>query len=238
MTNESSIVESSGQPKPVELSGQQLVLYKALVKKNQLVAKMYLGALSVYQQNINPDRLALTAHGLRELMEKLPRHLDMPLAAQPSVVTKRPSMKEKVKALLQDWKKAKKNSKCFDKQSWSGEIDGHLQKYLTQSEEFSQWVEADHPTRKQQTGKVLRRLDPQSRPLPPTIEDLRIKEWDQCHDYLEGVSHHNPDAMPEEFGRWLDVLEGFLLDSLCPRTYDDRSTIDEIIREGEPDAKP
>ena len=230
--------ESSGQPKPAELSGHQLALHNALAKKNKLLAAMYLGALSVYQQSINPDRLALTAHDLRELMEKLPRHLDIPVATQPVTVKKQPSLIDKVKALVQGWKKAKRNSNCFGNPLWSGKIDGPLQRYLVRLEEFSLWVETNRPTRKQQTGKVIRRLDPQSRPLPPTIEDLRIEEWDQCHDYFEGVSHHNRDATVEEFVRWLDVLESFLLDRLCPRTYDDRSIIDKIIREGEADAKP
>ena len=45
---------------------------------------MYLGALMVFDQGGNPDRLALAAHSFRELMEKLPRYIDVPAESSPS----------------------------------------------------------------------------------------------------------------------------------------------------------
>lgn len=66
------------------LTGQQRALYEALLDlgsaakdENPRMAKMYFGAVLVLRQIGNPDRLALAAHGLRELMEKMPRFLDV-----------------------------------------------------------------------------------------------------------------------------------------------------------------
>ena len=215
----------------VEFSGQQLALYKALAKKNILLATIYSGAISVYGQNTNSDRLALAAHGLRELIEKLPRYLDMPMDV------KLLNMMETIRPFQASWISAK-TSACLSNSSWKGEIDSPLQTYLEQSDVFFTWLVTNRLTRSQQVGKVVRHLDPQGRPLPSAIEELRIRELDHCRDYFEAVSHHSGETLSEKFDQWLAVLEIFLLDRLSPRTYEDRSLIDEIIREGEANAKP
>jgi hypothetical protein len=218
------------QPMPLQLSGQQRALYEALSEKDERLAGMYLGSLLVLRQTENPDLLALAAHGLRELMEKLPRYFDLPVGTKP------PSLKVKVLELTRSWGNAVKNSKCGENPSWSGVIDSPLRKFLKKTQEFFTWFEAEHPTRKQQTAKVLRGLDLIDRPLPAPIEQLRIEEWDKCHDYLKGVSHHAILPWPGDFISRLEVLECFLLDRLRPRTFEDHAEIDRIIREGETNA--
>src|SRR5262249_46050749 len=220
----------NGQPTPLQLSGQQRALYGALSEKDERLAGMYLGSLLVLRQIENPDLLALAAHGLRELMEKLPRYRDLPVTAKP------PSLKEKVRNLLQSWSNTAKHSQCLLDPAWSGTIDGPLLKFLKRAQEFFSWFESEHPTRKQQTAKVLRSLDPMDRPLPAPIEQLRIEEWDKCHNYFEGVSHHTIPSSPEDFVLWLAVLDHFLLDRLRPRTFEDHTEIDRIISEGEANA--
>jgi hypothetical protein len=163
-------------------------------------------------------------------MEKLPRYLDLPVATKP------PSLKEKVIHLGQSWSNFTKNSKCCGNPGWSGTIDRPLQNFLKKARDFFAWFEAERPTRKQQTAKILRRLDPLDLPLPKPIEYLRVEEWDKCHDYFESVSHHNTVPTPEDFALWLIAVERFLLERLHPRTFDDHAKLDQIIREGEVNA--
>jgi hypothetical protein len=68
------------------LKGQQRAAYDALLQKdlalkakNSKMAQMYIGSILVLQQVGNPDRFALAAHGIRELMEKMSRYLDVPV---------------------------------------------------------------------------------------------------------------------------------------------------------------
>jgi hypothetical protein len=82
------------------LSGQQQTLLIALNEKDPKAAKMYLGALHVFQQRANPDRLALAAHGLRELMEKLPKYVDIPARGQ---AKSQPTLYVKVRELADSW---------------------------------------------------------------------------------------------------------------------------------------
>jgi hypothetical protein len=57
------------------------VILAALTEKHERLRVMYLGALYVLRSD-NPDRFALGAHSIRELIEKLPDHVDLPAAAR------------------------------------------------------------------------------------------------------------------------------------------------------------
>ena len=139
-------------PDRIELSGQQFALYTALSKKDGGLAAMYYGALSVSKQIENPDRMALAAHGLRELMEKLPRFHDLPKETKPTAMT------AMVRVLTASWGNAVGKSNCHSNGIWSGEIDRALERFLKKAQEFFVWIEKERPTRKQAAARILRNL--------------------------------------------------------------------------------
>ena len=97
-------------------SSVQNKLYRALNELNPDLARMYHGVLLVLADDKNPERFVFAAHGLRELMEKLPRYLGIPIR-QPGG--------ELVKAVshLQDlWEKVKKERQNFLDQGFVGLI--------------------------------------------------------------------------------------------------------------------
>jgi hypothetical protein len=216
-----------GSPPDTTMTGRQMALYQALGKKDKQLASMYLGALAVLKHASNPDRLSLAAHGLRELLEKLPRFLDIPLESKPL------SMKEKIRPLQQTWVQAQKHSDCLKTSSASDAIDNPLRSYLDMSDSFFSWFDGVHLTRKQQAAKVVRGLDPQKKGLPAPIEQLHVEAWDKFRDYFVGVSHHTINETFDEFIKWVDALESYLIDRLVPRTFDDFAALDAIIGEGE-----
>jgi len=208
------------------LSGQQQALYAALVEKERRLASMYHGALAVFGQRDNPDRLALAAHGLRELMEKLPRYLNLPTDTQPKLA-------EKLRTLNQSWDRTVGKSKCHEDGKWNGEIDGTLGDILLEIAAFFAWVNEQVPKRKESTARILRTLDALGRALPAPIEALRTEQWDLIHRFFISVGHHQRSTSDEEFTTWLSALERFLLDQLTPQTFEDHAKIDAIINEGE-----
>ncbi len=218
----------SDKPHQIQLSGRQQELYKALSEKEQSLADIYLGSLMILQQTENPDSLALAAHGLRELMEKLPRYLDTPIEDK-----KGPTLKEKARELEQAWDQTLENSGSYSNSDWSGNIDRLLRTFLRKASDFFTWFKAERPTKKQQTEKILRELDPLGQSLPNPIETLRIEEWDQYNNFFQKISHHNAQSTPEVFSSFLYAFENFLLDRLLPRTFEDHTELDSIIREGE-----
>jgi hypothetical protein len=187
---------------------------------------MYLGALLALEQTGNPENIVHAAHSLRELMEKLPKYRDLPVKQQPR-------LREKTMQLSQDWREVLDNHQSHESNSWNGTINNSLRKFLQSTHNFFEWFKDQHRTRKEQAAILLRGLDPLRLPLPGPIEDLRIQEWYNYVEYLQGVSHHGNAAILEEFCSWLGAIEKFLLDHLCPRTFEDQKEIKEIIEAGE-----
>jgi len=217
------------EPKLVHLSGQQSALLRALQEGDERLSVMYLGALTVLTDQRNQDRFAQAAHSLREVMEKLPKYLDIPVAI------KTIPLNAKVRELGFSWKKACINSKCCAESNWSGPIDEPLSRFLTTVESFFSWFKQIHPTRRGKIARALKSMN-QDYYIPPVIEDLRVNEWSLIQDYFIGIAHHQMPQIAEEFLRWLNALESFLLDYLCPRTFEDHKALRKIISEGESNA--
>ncbi len=210
----------------VELSGQQLAFHRALTEKSAKLASMYHGALRVLQDDGNPDRLALAAHGLRELMEKLPAHFDVEMPAH------RESLGPKVRELENHWKQTVDKSTCRNPDGpWRGEIDRHLTRLLAELAGFFAWLNEHMPKRKEEVSATLRIIDPAKRPLPPQLQKLNVETWHAIHAFFIKVSHHGLACSVEELAQWTDALERFLLDRLVPRTFDDLRAIDAILAE-------
>lgn len=208
-----------------KLSAAQLTLLHALQQQQSELAQMYLGALLVLQDNANPDSIPLSAHGVRELMEKLPETLDVPMKAH------KERMGDKVQGLYQRWKATFQGSGSVANGEWLGEIDVPLRLLLKALNEFLNWYATHHPRMREEIGRVLRRLDAPGGALPPTVEDANIALWRDMRTFFVDVAHHRLDPEAQEFRRRLGDLELFLLDRLHPRTFEDFRTIDELLEE-------
>ncbi len=211
---------------PLVLSPGARALFEALAEVNQALADMYLGALDIAARTGNPDRLALAAHGIRELIEKLPRYRDVPVDSKP------PGPSERARRLVETWTRVRE--KLFDGDSLSKA--GH--KLIAAVAEFCEGVLADLPTRKEQAAAAVRGLDLNPIKLPPQIESLHAEEWREIERFFLGVSHHTHVCTDGEFAEHVAALERFLLNRLRPRTFDDFAVIDELLAEEPDDAQP
>jgi hypothetical protein len=109
-------------PLLLNLTGQQNALHEALSDKDQKLASMYLGALKAFEQSANPEMYVHAAHSMRELMEKMPQYLDLPVEEHI------PSLKERTRYLADNWVNGARRSGCFSADS--GEI-GHPFRFLS-----------------------------------------------------------------------------------------------------------
>lgn len=209
------------------LTGQQQTLLAALIEKDPQLGTIYLGGLHVLHQEGNPDREALAAHAIRELMEKLPQFVDLPTPEKP----KKPvSLNVKVRELSVHW--ARVSAEAME----ATVITAKIRKFHTRVNDFFDWFEQSFAKRRDQTAAALRSLDATGRSLPTPIEDLHIKHWGLCNEFFQSVSHHGHLCSQEEFASWLDEFERFLLERMRPRTFETFSVLDKIIAEGETDA--
>jgi hypothetical protein len=218
--------------RPLELTGSQKTLAKALSDKDLRLGEMYRGALIAFANSDNPESLAQACHSLRELMEKIPQWYEAVPAPE-----QLPRLNDKVSALEEKWKRMIAKTKCVSNGAWTGSIDRSLEVLLMEIEEFFSWHAHDKPMRKERTAVLFRQLDPLRLPLPTKIiEESRVEEWSECRNYFVQVSHHNRTSTPEECSRYVYFLEGFLLDLIRPRTFEKHKEMDEIIERGEQNA--
>lgn len=216
--------------KTIELLPIQRQVFDALNEKSSELAKMYFGAVGVLLQTDNPDRIALAAHGLRELMDKAPRYFDV---AAPKTGG---ALGEKVHDLKGVWVIAIKKSTCYSNGGWLGPIDARLRKFLKKFEAFITFHNEKFPKVIERAGAIARQFDPLRGKLPQQLHELRAKEWQLMDDYFKKTAHHSPVQTDEEFLSWVRSLEVFLLDGLRPRTAEDQASLKKIIEEGESNA--
>lgn len=210
-------------PRAIDLSGQQLALFRALKRWHSDLAQMYLGALLVMRDGNNPDALALAAHGIRELMEKLPTFVDVPLKAHNE------SLLPRVQNIESRWTKVLRKSSCYADGEWRGEIDNPLRQLLRHLQDFFTWLNDHRPRRREEIRRTLRQLDAPGHVLLPPLEDLNVSAWMKMREFFNKVAHHGPPPSKQKFLQQLDALERFLLDRFNPRTFDDFTIINAIL---------
>src|SRR5438309_1197073 len=109
MTPELERLDTGNNPAAIDisldkLSSQQRAVHDALNGKDERLASMYQGVLAALHNVGNPERFPQAAQSVRELMEKLPAYLNIPLRKAPE------HLKIRVRELAEDWAKASKES--------------------------------------------------------------------------------------------------------------------------------
>jgi hypothetical protein len=202
----------------VTLSGPAREMFEALAGIRHELADMYLGALDVVSKMRNPDRHSLAAHGIRELLEKLPRYLDVPVDAEAQL-----GLAERVRNLTAAWDRWNHSAVNDDTLTKNG------RKLLAALKEFCDGVRIEIPTRNEQAAAAVRGLDLNPIKLPPQIESLHVQQWREIEGFFIGVSHHTRKTDDEEFSQYVASLARFILERLRPRTFDDFAAIDKLL---------
>lgn len=212
----------------VQLAGQQLAFYRALAERDAALAAWYLGARVVLMTPANPERLVHAAHSVRELMDNLHKISNVPVQAKVGG-----GLGDAFAVMTDKWEKAKRTSRAYGVDGWSGEIDAPAQRGFAAVDAAIAWQKENRPKRKEQHRTTLRGIDVSPRALPAFIEDRLIELWDDMRDYFVYVCHHGRETSEEDFLATLDQLEKFVLDRLNPRTFSEQATIDLLIAEAE-----
>lgn len=208
------------------LSGKQRAFYEVLSRLDGRLADMYLGVLWVLAQESNPDRVCQAAHSMRELMEKLPQYLELPIPKNPT------TLGDRIRSLHARWKRVERLP--------GGIIstNGLLWCFLKELGLFFNDFEHGHTTQREASVILVNELDPAGLPVPKVVQRERADLWQTLRDYFVKVSHHRTNQDVAEMTDRIDAVEGFLLDYLRPRTLDNQAEILSLIREGEGDGHP
>ena len=192
------------------------------LEPGSFLAVSFLGALTVYKNNI-PDKYAITAHCIREIIEKMPRILDVP-DTEFSLSSEIRNLEKKWNTILKN-KDFRKNSILFN--------DKNLFPFLKKLDVFFNRFSRSILTKKEQAVKLIRSLDSSKILLPSTIENIHADEWVAYYKYFSNVSHHTHIPNEGKFSQWLNAFMQCLSDKLRRRTFINIDKIERIIKEGE-----
>lgn len=227
MTEEPDVPSSKDEVEASqELSGRQRSLYEALADQSDDLAAMYQGALQVLQDPSTVDRFAMAAHNLREVMEKLPRYIDVPKKESFN-------LKEAVFELEHQLEDVQENSDCYDGEEWDGEIENSLSGFLESVELMCARNREHNPKKRERYEEMLGRLDPSATSVSERKRKRLFDEWKELRGFFLGVCHHGRETDTDEFTEYLERLERHMLARLRPQTFKTQDTLDKIIREAE-----
>ena len=223
--------ESHPNPR-LRLSNEQEKLHRELCRLRNQLGAMYLGGLRVLEDEANPDRLAQSAHSMRELMDKIVELLETPVGEGRAKGGPSVSLNAKVIEIEDLFLGGMARTVCYsNERGWRGEIDGHLRKLLERMIVFFGWFARLHPRRRERVRRTLRRLDGSGRDLPGAFLEKHRREWEGIRNFFLSVCHHGKRADIDALRERITALERFLAERLVPSTLDDLDAIDALLEE-------
>lgn len=202
-----------------QLTPTQRGLYEALIDKGGHYGKWYRTAIGVLNDPRLPDRLALAAHGLREVMEKLP--------GDGVSVDRAAALPDKVRRLGLSWERANESNQ-HGGGAWTGEISDELREFLADVQHFFAGQEQLIARRKDHARQFLNELDVAPAGLPEDLQVSNARQWMVFHSYFAAVAHHRP-VDEAEFRGQVSAFESFLSARLNPRPTEDFAAIDAFL---------
>ena len=111
-------------------SDNEAALLAAFVGKGRLLGDMLQGALHTFHDAGNPERIAQTAHSIREVMQKLVLWGDTIIRAPG------PKLGDRVRELGEVVDRARDESSSHVSARWDGPIDGLVRRMLVETEKL------------------------------------------------------------------------------------------------------
>jgi hypothetical protein len=216
-----------GEPRIVEIDERRRRIYELLTDRVPRAASMYYAAVAVLQTDL-PDRLPLSAHEMREFIEKLP----LELAGVPAEGAQQPQLGAQVRALVNEYDRAARNSGMRSNGEWTG-LDGHVVRLLQRLDGFARWFRQHIPSRREQAIGGLQRVDPTPAGLPRSIVEADADLWLRWRTYFNVVAHHTKEATEADFERQLAAVEDLLIRRLAPPTFENQDEMSQLIAEVE-----
>jgi hypothetical protein len=230
MSNEPEPASGAGptgaEPKQ-ELPPQRTKLLDAFRDLDSRVASMYEAAIRMMDSPELEDAMSLAGHAMRELMDRLPQALDLPLGQKSRLFARLDQLQERLD-------QAHATSSCATEDSWSGSIDASLLAVIEAAEVLIEERKEFWPSRTKTAAELMKRLEPGFVQRTEPMAKREAKSWSESHRYFEQVSHHHNlygelETTSDEFESRVRGIEVLLLNKLRPPTAADFAEIDELM---------
>jgi hypothetical protein len=210
-----------------ELPPQRTKLLDALRDRDPRVASMYEAAIRIMDSSELEDALSLAGHAMRELMDRLPQALDLPLAEKSRLFSRLDQLQERLD-------QAHATSSCYGEDGWTGSIDASLLAVIEAVEVLIEERKEFWPSRTKTAAELMKHLEPGFVPRAEPMAKREAKSWSESHRYFEQVSHHHNlygelETTRAEFETRVQRIELLLINKLRPPTATDFAEIDTLM---------
>ncbi len=217
---------------PLVLRGHQRALHNALKKfvwpkTGQSLADLYSSCLTVLETK-ETCKLQMTAHCMREILEKLQFLINSTYSA-----TLPRALKGVVNELQQKWQNLLRKPAWQDRVWKSKTVDGALNCFLDEFQAFSNNVDAEWPSRRKLKANLMKHFSASPRKTPEAVIDSFVRTWDTYDDYFKAMSHNQLPLDEGNLRDHLDHCERFILGIIEPPTFEELDEIDALIKKGE-----
>ncbi len=207
-------------------TAKQEALVACLTRRSEKLARIYGSCLPVLYDEHNPDRFPLTAHSMRELIEK------SPLLTGRQPVPPGDGMGNRIQRVRLAYLAMK--AQGFTETSPLDTAEAAVRGVLGELDSFFEWMEVNRPQAERRTAEMLGNLSGPGPSLPVDVSDNEVAQWMTADDYFKKVAHHGQDHVNEnEFMVHMTFIENVLLQRLRPPAVADLDVLDALIREGE-----
>ena len=214
-------------PNRLNLTSVQIRVIETLESLNPekySLADWYLGAVHVFNNTHNPDRLSQAANSLRELLEKLFWTFAEVVPRQPP-----PNLNNMRKNLDQRLVSDKERYK----NAWEGkEIDASLDRTICSVDKYLQL--SKRPSRSEQIANAFTKMDPMYEILPLGIQQQKRERIHKLWKGLQSVTHHNYSITNDDFGQLFDGVDHLIIEIFAPITAEDQDAIRAILEKPKP----
>ncbi len=202
-----------------QLSSRSAEVLEVLARQKRRPDRFYEGALRALADLANPVKAEMAAYALRELIQELERAASGP--------KKGPGLGVLLSAFRPKWEAAERRT------SDRGLVD-NCDPAVFAVDQFLDDARKGHLSRRDRAQETLTGLDPVQRVGPPDTEEGRIEALLEFREAFDRVLHGEHPTDAEAFSSLVERFETFLLAWFQPRTFEDFSEIDELLKEGPP----
>lgn len=220
----------NSQPTPKSSAfahAHQSLLYESLYEIEPTLAITYKSALAVLEQHhdLNPGRIAQSAHSIREVMEKYERLIGAPDGA---------GMNALAMSMSQGWLKLTKSAQWAQISTWDGIIHNDLRIFLKVCSRVLPKIEKIRPTIRTKADRVIEKNNLHPLPVPDELKEIEVEKWILIRSFFTETAHKTAGAPSIEIYRdRLSRWEEFMLNLLRPRVVPNQKTILEKIAKAE-----
>jgi hypothetical protein len=204
------------------LTGIEQNVHESLLEKLPGLAAMYLGSRICFNDETNPESLHLTAHCMRELMEKLPEAQGIRMRGD--------RLGPRVEKVLEIHRRIKTELELDPKSS----SNTRSLQLLQELDSLDTWIADNRNKRSDGALKVVQSFQtaPSQRLL--AVEGPIANRWLDLNDYFVAVGHHKSTTR-DEMSKKLREFDDLMLPMLRPQPTENTLSILDLIRKAEND---